>query len=47
MVDGFRAGFFGFSSFNVWYSFVGILIVTLLLFALSVYLIKKGIGLRA
>lgn len=46
MVDGFRAGFFGFSSFDVRFSFGAILAFTLFFYILSVYLIKKGVGIK-
>lgn len=47
MIDGFRYGFHGFADVSVWTS-VGLLIVfTVVLLSVALYLMKKGIGLRA
>ena len=46
MVDGFRYGFYGFSDIPIAYS-VGLLIsLTVILFGINMYLMKKGIGLK-
>lgn len=46
MVDGFRYGFFGFSDVPLFLSIGVLLVFTLLLIAASLYLMKKGVGLR-
>ena len=46
MVDGFRYGFFGFSDVNVGFS-VGLLIVlTVALWQINIWLLRKGIGVK-
>jgi ABC-2 type transport system permease protein len=47
MVDGFRAGFFGVSDFQVWYSASLLIFVAVALSAGNLYLLKKGIGIKA
>ena len=46
MVDGFRYGFYGFSDINIYYSLSMLIGLTIILFGVSVYLLKKGIGLK-
>lgn len=46
MIDGFRFGFYGFSSVSVWVSILMLVVFTLVLAGLNVYLLKKGTGLK-
>jgi len=47
MIDGFRYGFYGFSDVNIFMS-IGVLIAFTVVFViLSLYLLKKGIGLKS
>lgn len=46
MIGGFRYGFLGIADINVW-SGIGMLVLfSILLFSLTLYLLKKGIGVR-
>lgn len=46
MVDGFRYGFYGFSDVNIGMSVAVLLGFTMTFILISLYLLKKGIGLR-
>lgn len=46
MIDGFRYGFYGLQSLNVWYSFSILLLLTIVLFGANWYLLAKGKGLK-
>jgi ABC-2 type transport system permease protein len=46
MVDGFRYGFFGFSDVNVSFSASLLIVLTLVLWQLNIWLLKKGIGIK-
>lgn len=46
MVNGFRYGFLGISDINVWAGLGILLLFSILLFSLTLYLLKKGIGIR-
>ena len=46
MVDGFRYGFFGFSDVNVTFSAVFLIILTVALWYINIWLLKKGIGIK-
>jgi ABC-2 type transport system permease protein len=46
MVDGFRAGFYGVSDFQIWYSTALLIIVATILSFANLYLMKKGIGVK-
>lgn len=46
MVDGFRYGFFGFSDVNVFSSVVFLIILTLVLWQINIWLLKKGVGVK-
>ena len=46
MIDGFRYGFFGFSDVSVTMSAVFLIILTVILWVLNVWLLKKGIGIK-
>ncbi|MCC7197262.1 ABC transporter permease [Candidatus Peregrinibacteria bacterium] len=46
MVDGFRYGFYGFSDVSIWMSIAVLLGFTFTFILVSLYLLKKGIGLR-
>ncbi len=46
MVDGFRYGFFGFSDVNVGFSAGFLVVLTLILWQLNIWLLKKGIGIK-
>ncbi len=46
MVDGFRYGFYGISDVPVLYSFGLLAGLTILLFGINIYLMRKGIGLK-
>ena len=47
MVDGFRAGFYGVSDFQIWYSAGLLIFVAALLSVANLYLLRKGIGVKA
>lgn len=47
MIDGFRFGFYGVSDLPLWSSIGLLLLFTAFFWGLSVYLLKKGIGLRS
>ncbi len=47
MVNGFRYGFLGVSSVNVWYGFTILAIFSIVLFATNYYLLAKGRGIRS
>jgi ABC-2 type transport system permease protein len=46
MVNGFRFGFLGFSDINIYYGLFMLVLFAVILFAVNLYLFKKGIGLR-
>jgi ABC-2 type transport system permease protein len=46
MINGFRFGFYGQSDVSVWASFAILLVLTLGLWQLNCYLLKKGVGMR-
>lgn len=46
MIDGFRYGFHGFSDVNVMWSIAMLLIFTIVIGALSLHLMRKGVGLK-
>jgi ABC-2 type transport system permease protein len=46
MVDGFRYGFFGFSDVNIKYSIAMLIGLTLILWQINIFLLKKGIGIK-
>ncbi|RHX79084.1 ABC transporter permease [Leptospira yasudae] len=46
MVNAFRYGFLGISDIEPWFALSMITVATLALYLLSVYLLKKGIGIR-
>jgi ABC-2 type transport system permease protein len=47
MVNGFRFGFHGFSDVDVWASFAILVSFAVLLTAMNLYCLKRGIGLKA
>jgi ABC-2 type transport system permease protein len=47
MIDGFRYGFSGRSDLNIWFSFTILISFTAVLWVLSWYFLKKGIGLKS
>jgi ABC-2 type transport system permease protein len=47
MVDGFRYGFFGDAGIPVWWSALLLAVVTAILTAVNLYLLRKGTGMRA
>ncbi|MBI2208955.1 ABC transporter permease [Candidatus Woesearchaeota archaeon] len=47
MVNGFRYGFLGISDINIWIGLGMLIIFAVILFYANLYLIKKGVGLRA
>jgi ABC-2 type transport system permease protein len=47
MISGFRYGFLGISDINVWMGLAMLVLFSVLLFVLTLYLLKKGIGIRA
>ena len=47
MIGGFRYGFLGFSDSNVWMGLGMLVLFSVLLFSFTLYLLKKGIGVRA
>lgn len=47
MVDGFRAGFYGSSDFQIWYSASLLIIVGVVLTTANLYLLRRGIGVKA
>jgi len=47
MVNGFRYGFYGFSDVHVGFSLLMLIFLIVLMTALCLYLLKKGVGLRA
>jgi ABC-2 type transport system permease protein len=46
MVDGFRYGFFGFSDVSVPFSALLLIILTLILWQINIWLLRKGIGIK-
>ena len=46
MINGFRYGFYAISDVNVWLSFALLVFCTVILTALSLFFLKKGIGMR-
>ena len=46
MVDGFRYGFFGFSDVDVTFSAMLLIVLTLVLWQINIWLLKKGIGVK-
>jgi len=46
MIDGFRYGFYGFSSFEIWQNLGLLIIFFVLLLILNLYLLKKGVGMK-
>ncbi len=46
MISGFRYGFLGISDINVWMGFWMLVLFSVLLFSITLYLLKKGIGVR-
>jgi ABC-2 type transport system permease protein len=46
MVDGFRYGFFGVADVDVRFSIFMLVAFTLILLGVSLYLLKRGVGLR-
>lgn len=47
MVNGFRYGFLGISDINIWIGFIILVALAVALFWLSMYAMKKGIGLKS
>jgi ABC-2 type transport system permease protein len=47
MISGFRYGFLGISDINVWMGLAMLVLFSVLLFVTTLYLLKKGIGIRA
>lgn len=47
MVDGFRYGFYGISDLSVWISALMLVLFTVFLIGISLFLLKKGIGLKS
>jgi ABC-2 type transport system permease protein len=47
MISGFRYGFLGISDINVWMGLAMLVLFSVLLFVITLYLLKKGIGIRA
>lgn len=47
MVNGFRYGILGSSDFPIWWSFLVILIFILLLSAIALHLMNKGVGIKS
>jgi len=46
MISGFRYGFLGISDINVWMGLAMLVLFSVVLFLLTLYLLKKGIGIR-
>ncbi len=46
MIGGFRYGFLGISDINVWTGVGMLILFSVLLFSITLYLLKKGIGVR-
>ena len=46
MISGFRYGFLGISDSNVWFGLGMLVLFSVLLFSLTLYLLKKGVGVR-
>jgi len=46
MIGGFRYGFLGISDINVWAGVGMLMLFSVLLFSITLYLLKKGIGVR-
>jgi ABC-2 type transport system permease protein len=46
MVDGFRYGFFGFSDVSVAFSAGLLIVLTVILWQINIWLLKKGIGIK-
>jgi ABC-2 type transport system permease protein len=46
MVDGFRYGFFGFSDVNIMFSAGLLIVLTVILWQINIWLLKKGIGIK-
>lgn len=46
MIGGFRYGFLGISDINIWTGFWMLVLFSVLLFTITLYLLKKGIGVR-
>ena len=46
MVNGFRFGFLGISDINIWIGFWILVSLTVVLFYINLYLLKKGIGIK-
>lgn len=46
MIGGFRYGFLGISDINVWTGFWMLVLFSVLLFSITLYLLKQGIGVR-
>lgn len=47
MIGGFRYGFLGISDINVWVGLGMLVLFSVLLFSITLYLLKKGTGVRA
>lgn len=47
MIGGFRYGFLGIADINIWMGFGMLVLFSVLLFSITLYLLKKGIGVRA
>ena len=47
MIGGFRYGFLGIADINIWMGFGMLVLFAVLLFSITLYLLKKGIGVRA
>jgi len=47
MVDGFRYGFFGQSDLNVTFSAIMLIVLTIVMTGISLYLLRKGTGMRS
>jgi len=47
MVNGFRYGFLGISDINIWIGLGMLILFTVVLFYVNLYLLKKGVGLKA
>ncbi len=46
MVDGFRYGFYGVSFLNVWYSLGMLAVFVVIVYAVTLMLIRRGVGLK-
>lgn len=46
MIDGFRYGFFGFSDVDITFSIALLIVLTLVLWQINIWLLRRGIGIK-